>query len=112
MIGSDFTYAMHDGSLDYGFEIATMPATLRYHQEVPRYEKAFELAKILEYRSHDTDSCGLHVHMNRRFFGASRSVQNIKAAFMALILERNWEEVIRFSRRNYHSVEEWADKKT
>lgn len=108
---SQFSYSMHDGSLSDGFEIATMPSTLLFHMNNVDYENAFSVATLLNYRAHDTSSCGLHVHMNRRFFGSARATQNIKASYMALILERNWDEVIKFSRRNYHSIEEWADKK-
>lgn len=110
-IMSEYTYCMHDGSLSDGFEIATMPSSLLFHMNKVNYADAFKLASTMGYRSHDTSSCGLHVHMNRRFFGSSRATQNIKAAFMALILERNWDEVVKFSRRNYRHIEEWANKK-
>lgn len=110
-IDSEYAYTMHDGSLSDGFEIATQPSSLLFHMGEVDYEGAFKVARSLGYRSHDTSSCGLHVHMNRRFFGSSRATQNIKAAFMALILERNWDSVVKFSRRNYHNLEEWADKK-
>ena len=110
-IFNEYTYCMHDGSLSDGFEIATMPSSLLFHMNKVNYKDAFKLASTMGYRSHDTSSCGLHVHMNRRFFGSSRATQNIKAAFMALILERNWDDVVKFSRRNYHHIEEWANKK-
>jgi len=104
-------YAMHDGSLSDGFEIATMPASLNYHMNYINYEEAFKVASALGYRAHDTRTCGLHVHINRRFFGSSRSTQGIKAAFMTLILERNWSEIVKFSRRDYHHIEEWANSR-
>jgi len=107
IMGED-TYAMHDGSLTDGFEIATMPATLSYHMNYINYEEAFKVASSLGYRAHDTRTCGIHVHINRRFFGSSRSTQGIKAAFMTLMLERNWEDVVKFSRRDYRNLEEWA----
>lgn len=110
-IADEYTYSMHDGSLSEGFEIATQPSTLLFHMEEINYKDAFKVARGLGYRAHDTSTCGLHVHMSRRFFGASRATQNIKAAFMALVLERNWNDVVKFSRRNYHHIEEWADKK-
>ena len=110
ILGSD-SYAMHDGSLSDGFEIATMPASLNYHMNYMNYQDAFHAASKLGYRAHDTSTCGLHVHFNRRFFGSARATQNIKAAYMTLILERNWDEVVKFSRRDYHHIEEWADKR-
>ena len=110
ILGSD-SYAMHDGSLSDGFEIATMPASLNYHMNYINYQDAFDAASKLGYRAHDTSTCGLHVHINRRFFGSAKATQNIKAAYMTLILERNWNEVVKFSRRDYHHIEEWADKR-
>jgi len=105
------SYAMHDGSLSDGFEIATMPASLNYHMNYINYQDAFDAASKLGYKAHDTSTCGLHVHINRRFFGSAKATQNIKAAYMTLILERNWNEVVKFSRRDYHHIEEWADKR-
>lgn len=110
ILGSQ-SYAMHDGSLSDGFEIATMPASLNYHMNYMNYQDAFHAASKLGYRAHDTSTCGLHVHFNRRFFGSARATQSIKAAYMTLILERNWDEVVKFSRRDYHHIEEWADKR-
>jgi hypothetical protein len=107
-MGAD-VYAMHDGSLSDGFEMATMPATLNYHMNYINYKDAFDVASALGYRAHDTRTCGLHVHINRRFFGSAKATQGIKAAFMTLILERNWSEMVKFSRRDYHHIEEWAN---
>ena len=108
VMGAD-VYAMHDGSLSDGFEMATMPATLNYHMNYINYKDAFDVASALGYRAHDTRTCGLHVHINRRFFGSAKATQGIKAAFMTLILERNWSEMVKFSRRDYHHIEEWAN---
>lgn len=110
VMGAD-VYAMHDGSLSDGFEMATMPATLNYHMNYINYQDAFNVASVLGYRAHDTRTCGLHVHINRRFFGSARATQGIKAAFMTLILERNWSDIVRFSRRDYHHIEEWANSR-
>jgi len=111
--GVDFAYAMSDGSLHHGFEIATMPATLKAHLD-PQffdYKKAFSKIVTAGYRSHDTRTCGIHVHMDRSFFGSNRTQQMYRAALMAYILERNWQDVSRFSRRRIHNLEQWAKKK-
>lgn len=111
--GKDYAYAMSDGSLNYGFEIATMPATLDAHLDPTYfdYEKAFNKVVRAGFRSHDTRSCGIHVHVDRSFFGANTRSQLYRAALMAYIIERNWQDVSRFSRRNIHSLEQWANKK-
>lgn len=111
IIGHNHNYVMHDGSIDNGFEIATMPMTLDYmHSISDNFKDAFAIARNLGYKSHDTNSCGLHIHFDRAFFGRNRSTQNTKAAYLTLIMERNWEKFIKFSRRNYSRVEQWANK--
>ena len=111
--GRGTAYAMNDGSLNYGFEIATVPATLKAHLDdsLFDYEKAFNKVISAGYRSHETRTCGIHVHMDRSFFGSRRSEQLYRAAIMAYILERNWVSVSRFSRRKIHNLEQWAKKK-
>lgn len=56
----------HDGSLSScGVECITQPCSLRFHQERMEWDKL--CAKLLDqdFRSNDTDTCGLHVHMSR-----------------------------------------------
>lgn len=111
--GQNYAYAMRDGSLNNGFEIATMPATLNAHLDPAYfdYEKAFEKLIVSGFRAHNTRTCGIHVHVDRSFFGASSKIQLYRAALMAYVIERNWQDVSRFSRRNIHSLEQWASKK-
>ena len=111
--GQNYAYAMRDGSLNNGFEIATMPATLNAHLDPAYfdYETAFNKTIRAGYRAHDTRTCGIHVHVDRSFFGASNKTQLYRAALMAYVIERNWQDVSRFSRRNIHSLEQWANKK-
>jgi hypothetical protein len=109
VLGVDFAYYMRDGSLDDGFEIATMPATLDYHMgHKRRYETAFKMLEEYGYRSHDTSTCGIHIHFDRTALGSTRATQNLKASFLALILEKNWNQVIKFSRRDFRRLEQWA----
>jgi hypothetical protein len=106
-------YTKHDGSLNRGFEIVTMPASLNAHMDKNMfdYEKAFNVLRRVGFRSHDTDTCGLHVHMSRSFFGKSEFERMKRAAFMMIILENNWANVVRFARRNRGEIEQWASKK-
>lgn len=108
-----YAYAMHDGSLDYGIEIATMPATLKAHMDPQRfdYEAMSNALRNMNYTAQSNDRCGMHVHVNRSFFGESSKKQMLSAALMALIIESNWDEVVKFSRRDYYSLDRWAGKK-
>lgn len=104
-------YAMHDGSINEGFEIATMPMTLNYFEEHKQeFNDMFGIARLLDYRSHNTSTCGLHIHFDRDFFGRDSRTQNTKASYLALIMERNWEKFVKFSRRNYSRLDNWAKK--
>lgn len=105
-----FTYGMHDGSLNDGFEIGTMPATLDVHKQVA-YKDAFQFLTSSGYRAHDTDTCGIHIHFDRSFLGATHQTINTKVAYLTYILEHNWEKVKKFTRRNYHELNRWAPKK-
>jgi hypothetical protein len=62
-------YFKNDASLDEGFEIVTHPHTLEnYHKEFD-----WNFLRRLQsdgYRSWNTGSCGLHVHVSRTAFGA------------------------------------------
>lgn len=106
----NLAYAMHDGSLNNGFEIATHPSTLKAHMTKFDYEELCRVGKGLDYGADNTNSCGIHVHMSRKFFGETSAERMFNASKMALLLERHWEDVVLFTRRNYSALENWADK--
>lgn len=58
----DFVVLKEDGSLNCGFEIVSRPASLAEHRKA--WPKLFSAIPGL-LRSHDTSSCGLHVHVSR-----------------------------------------------
>jgi hypothetical protein len=61
-------YMKDDGSLSDGFEIVTHPHTLSDYQTNFNWEFASKL-KREGFRSWNTDTCGLHVHVSRTAFG-------------------------------------------
>lgn len=56
-------WAEHDGSLENGFELISAPAGLDTHRVLWPELLASTACKAL--RSHDTHTCGLHVHISR-----------------------------------------------
>ena len=77
------------------FELVTMPLTANaLRDDICHIEK---IMKVIERNNFDTDeSCGMHVHVNRKFFGASGS-QNFKDLIeckILLCLARN-EDVLK-----------------
>ena len=101
-------YCKHDGSLDDGFEIVTHPMTLDFHLHNMPWEQIVEEAKKLGYTSHQAGTCGLHVHVNRNAFGETEVQQDAVIARILYFVEKNWEELLKFSRRTQHQLDQWA----
>lgn len=107
-IMDDFIYIKHDGSLDDGFEIVSHPATLEYHREVANWEEALEKLRELGYKSHNTETCGLHVHMSRKAFGSSETEQDLNIMKLLYLVEKFWDKMKKFSRRTETQLNKWA----
>ncbi len=103
-------YIKHDGSLDEGFELVSHPMTLEYHRQKMPWPELLATARELGYRSHQTPTCGLHVHVNRDAFGETEAEQDACIARILYFFERNWEELLKFSRRTRRQLERWADR--
>ena len=104
----DFIECKHDGSLNDGFEIVSQPATYHYHIDVD-YAGAFRGLVSDGMRSHNPGTCGLHFHVSRVFFGEGET-QYTNIAKMIVMLDNLWDDVVKFSRRNYHEINDWARK--
>ena len=85
-----------DGSLSNGFEFVSQPATLADHL-ILGTDKV--MAKMIEYgyRSHDAGCCGLHVHVDRRYFAINK--EELQDEF-EMLFTNNLEWIKRFSRRH------------
>lgn len=101
-------YFKRDGSLHEGMEAVTHPLSLDFHLHSMPWQTLLEEAKRLGYRSHQTDTCGLHVHISREAFGETSSEQDAVIARILYFIERHWNELLRFSRRTPRSLERWA----
>ena len=99
-------YFKEDGSLgDEGFEIVSSPATLRYHLENANWEEMINKAKSYGFRSHDTSTCGMHVHVSRKAFGETYVEQELHIAILMMLESKFAEKFHTFARR-YSS--QWA----
>ena len=65
-------YMKDDGSLSDGFEIVTHPHTLEAYKKDFNWDFIPKL-KREGFRSWNTDTCGLHVHVSRTAFGTGES---------------------------------------
>ena len=108
--GLENLYCKHDGSLDDGFEMVTHPMTLEYHMKEMPWARILQEAIYLGYTSHQATTCGLHVHVNRNAFGDTEEAQDAVIARILYFFEKNWEELLQFSRRTPRQLERWATR--
>ena len=106
--GLENLYCKHDGSLDDGFEMVTHPMTLAYHQAEMPWAAILQKTVQMGYTSHQAGTCGLHVHVNRNAFGETEARQDAVIARILYFFEKNWEELLKFSRRTQHQLDQWA----
>jgi len=104
-------YCKSDGSLANGFEMVTHPATLAYHMAEMDWESLTSEARRNKFKSHETSTCGLHIHASRTLFGANKAEQDLNIAKIMLLFDRFWDShIIAFSRRNIDRISRWACK--
>lgn len=110
--GGDHIYIKEDGSLSCeGMEIVTHPATLNYHVNSFPWSDICEAALSYGYKSHDTDTCGLHIHASRSLFGDTQMEQDLTIAKIILLIDRWYDTyIVRFARRSLSRMRRWADK--
>ena len=101
-------YIKSDGSLDDGFEIVSHPMTLDYHTEEMNWKDIFREAVSMGYRSHQTSTCGLHVHINRNAFGDNQTEQEDVISRILFFVEKHWNELFTFSRRSSYNMSRWS----
>ena len=101
-------YIKSDGSLDDGFEIVSHPMSLIYHFNEMPWEDVLSEAVRLGYRSHQTSTCGLHVHVNRDAFGENHDEQEKVIEKILFFVELHWAELFIFSRRSEYTMSRWA----
>lgn len=69
VIDDNFIYLKEDGSLDCGFEIVTHPSTLAYYHSMrERWSEPIDGLRSGGFRSWNTKTCGMHVHVSREAF--------------------------------------------
>lgn len=103
-------YCKHDGSINDGFEMVSHPMTLEYHQKEMNWLEVFDKAVEMGYRSHQTYTCGLHIHVSREALGETYSEQESVIARIIHFVELHWNEMLKFSRRTEESITRWANR--
>ena len=104
----EILYIKSDGSLDEGMELVSHPCSLYYHKYDFPWAEIMKRAVRLGYRSHNTSTCGLHVHIGRSALGNTYERQEDVISRILFFFESHWNELFRFSRRSEESAEHWA----
>lgn len=101
-------YIKSDGSIDDGFEIVSHPMTLDYHINEMDWLSLLNKTINMGYRSHQTSTCGLHIHVNRNAFGDNQAEQEEVISKILFFIEKHWAEMFQFSRRSSYNMNRWS----
>jgi len=95
-----YIYQMHDGSLDStGIECITQPMTKAFWDAFD-FEGWMSDLSDAGARSHDTNDCGLHVHLSRAWMDTTDTdEQAVFVGRMRQFIADNQQQVERFARR-------------
>ena len=64
----------------------------------------------MKYRSHQSETCGYHIHVGRKAFGETYEEQEVVIARIVFFVENHWNELLKFSRRTIYAMERWASR--
>ena len=106
----NYFYMKADSSLSNGIEVVTHPATLKFHQEELKWNIILNKIKSCGAKSHYTRTCGLHIHINKDYFGATNEEANIHELKLLYIFQKFWTQLLRFSRRDPTRALAWSSK--
>jgi hypothetical protein len=101
-------YIKRDGSIDDGFEIVTHPMSYYYHMNCMPWQSIMSKCVSLGYRSHQTSTCGLHIHIGRNSLGKDKPQQEETISRILYFTEKHWDEILKFSRRTQNQINRWA----
>lgn len=103
-------YFKEDGSLTAGesVEIVSHPCTLGYHKGM--WDRIIGTAKDYGFTSHNAETCGLHVHIDRDYLGQFETEQNYTTACIVMLFDKFWQQLVRFSRRTEYQLNQWCER--
>ena len=100
---SDKLYCKRDSSLSDigGVEVVSHPCTLNFHINELGWDAILKTLLDGTLRGHYTNSsAGIHIHMDRRYFGDTQEIQDLNIAKLMLIMSKFYtSHIVNFSRR-------------
>lgn len=99
-----------DGSINgEGFEMVTYPFSYKYHEKMmPKWEKILEKCDYRGFESGSRANTGMHVHINRPWFGETHDEQQENIDKLLYIFEAFWDNILKFSKRTNAKAQDWA----
>ena len=94
-------YLKEDGSLSYGFEIVSHPATLGFYMNHFPWQGISQLRR-LGFKSWNASSCGLHIHLSRAPFKSETHL-----SVFVMFLYKNSVPLIQFAGRDSRRYASW-----
>ena len=104
----ELLYIKSDSSLDDGFELVSHAASLDYHMANYPWAELLQSLIGMNYLSHKAGTCGLHMHVSRNSFGRSYDSQEASIARVLYFIEKQFDELLIFSRRTQAQLDHWA----
>lgn len=102
-------YFKEDGSLSSrGVEIVSHPCALEYHKGL--WDGIIGAAKYNGFTSHDAETCGLHVHVDRDYLGQFDTERDYTTACIVMLFDKFWDELVKFSRRTGYQIDSWCER--
>lgn len=106
----DVLYIKSDGSLDEGMELVSHHCSVLYHKYELPWKEVMKEAIRLGYRSHNTTTCGYHIHIGHSDLGDTVETQEEVIGRIMFFFESHWNEIFAFSRRGEYAVNQWASR--
>ena len=95
-------YYKSDGSLDDGFEIVSHPMTYKYMKQNKVFENALAVCRKAGYKSHDTSTCGMHIHVSKDLFTSLHIYKLLRLVY------ENEELFLDLAQRKKSQADRWA----
>lgn len=108
-IVGDTIHLENDGSLNNGFEIITHPMDYDYFMNEFKLAQLCYIGKSYGYRSHNTNTCGLHVHVTREALGDTDIAIDLTLYNLTYLVNKYYDSfMLAFSRRDIGAMKRWA----
>lgn len=100
-------WCKQDGSLSHGIEICTHPMSVEYFLNTFQLKEMIAICTRYGFKSDETSTCGMHIHIDRRWFGEGQERED-NITKMCLLLDMFWDNFKTFTRRTDSTLQRWA----